>query len=167
MISSYGKALLYALSLNREELLNVISPEGEKGIYFDRDSEDEGTFFIELSLLRVFYYAFSHVEDVDDVEGQLSELCWLIGHVDQISRTTYLPLSLSLPDDESHSKFWAIVRRYASQLCKLLGVHSDALTGFSFEEALIKYGHSFKRLSRDEWLKQVMIKAGFEDGGEV
>lgn len=150
MISSNGNALLYLLSLERTEILRVINPINQRGVYFDRDSEDEGTPYIELSLIKVSADALNYFEEIpEEINLQVKEMCWLMSLVHHLGVSGYMSCSLSA--DHPHNLFWEVVNRYSLQLCNQLGIDSGSLNGFKFEDVLLRYGHSFKKLTEKEW----------------
>lgn len=136
------KIILNLLSLQKSDIYGYIAPEQQKKTYYDRDSEDDGTEFPEIALLRLCLDVFRPSVDINPVtQSKINEMSWLLSMALDLSYSGAIICSLHI--EHSHELFWDVLRRYAHDILSSDGYSLNALSGFSFDAMLMNYGYSF------------------------
>lgn len=136
------RIILNLLSLKKSDIYGYITSERQKKIYYDRDSEDDGTEFPEIALLRLCVDVFRPSIGLDPIiQSKINEMSWLSSIALDLSYSG--SIICSLQTEHSHELFWDVLSRYARDILSSDGSPSTVLSGFSFEAMLISYGYSF------------------------
>lgn len=136
-------SLLKIMTCSKPDIYDFIKPKKNNVIYYDNDSEDEGTSLVEAAFLMLCLEIFSYKEGRSkNLESQLNEMGCVINYALDLSDMGQT--SFFLNSENSYDLFWDIMKRYSSNIIKAEKTHNIDAKSLSFEYLLIKYGFSLK-----------------------
>ncbi|GEM_PF-2503291 len=99
------------LSKDKAAIAEIIGHD-EHQLFFDSDSEDEGTTSAEEILLRLCQKVF-HLspENSGEVQSYINEMDWIITLV--MGRRSVVYVNLDLLDENSNDLIWRMLKRYS------------------------------------------------------